>query len=321
MPRLTADELPGPRRYDGVFEGGGTKLPGLIGAAAALEQSGFTPYRLAGTSAGAIVAAGLMGYDPKELRDIIYDLPFDIFLDGNGWGRKTLNLAYHRGIYKGEKFYDYFKLLLAARGIERFGDLHANGHYALTVYTADITNGRLVALPEGAAMYGMHPDNVEVAWAVRCSMALPIFFRPVVMEHEGHDVYFADGGILSNFPIWTFDSGTTPRWPTFGILLKEGTKDERHHQISGLVSYLEAMFQTMLKAHDRRFVRPGDYRHRTISVPVGDAGTTEFDMNLKRKRWLFQRGWMAAERFLSTWKWEEYVRWAERERRVTHRSR
>ena len=26
-----------------------------------------------------------------------------------------------------------------------------------------------------------------------------------------------DGGILSNYPIWIFDSPTTPRWPTFGF--------------------------------------------------------------------------------------------------------
>lgn len=284
-----------------------------------MEDNGFTPYRLAGTSAGAIVAAGLLGYDPAELRDIIYELPFDIFLDGNGWGRKSFSLLWHHGVYKGEKFYDYFKLLLQARGIERFGDLRANGHYALTVYAADITHGRLVPWPEGAAMYGLDPNQVEVAWAVRCSMALPFFFRPVTLEVQGEDVYFADGGLLSNFPIWTFDSGTVPRWPTFGVLLQEDRRGHKH-KIGGLASYVEAMFQTMLKAHDRRFIRPGDYRHRTIPVPVGGAGTTEFDMPLRRKRWLVRQGYQAADRFLAKWSWEEYVRWAENERRVRRRS-
>ena len=50
------------------------------------------------------------------------------------------------------------------------------------------------------------------------SMSIPVFFEPVT-AWTSHEI--VDGGLLSNFPIWLFDTppGTTPRFPTFGLLL------------------------------------------------------------------------------------------------------
>ena len=45
------------------------------------------------------------------------------------------------------------------------------------------------------------------------SMSIPFFFEPVVHKKS----YFVDGGILSNFPVWLFDSPGIPEWPTFGF--------------------------------------------------------------------------------------------------------
>ena len=44
-------------KADLVLEGGGVKGIGLVGALSVLEQSGYTFERVAGTSAGAIVAS------------------------------------------------------------------------------------------------------------------------------------------------------------------------------------------------------------------------------------------------------------------------
>jgi predicted acylesterase/phospholipase RssA len=45
------------KRVDLVLEGGGVKGIGLIGALAVLEERGYVPQNVAGTSAGAIAAA------------------------------------------------------------------------------------------------------------------------------------------------------------------------------------------------------------------------------------------------------------------------
>ena len=53
---------------DLVLEGGGTKLPGLVGAVEALAASGYDFHRIAGTSAGAIVGSlTAAGITPQAL--------------------------------------------------------------------------------------------------------------------------------------------------------------------------------------------------------------------------------------------------------------
>ena len=51
---------PAPLRADLVLEGGGVKGIGLTGAVATLARAGYSFTRVAGTSAGAVVAAFLV---------------------------------------------------------------------------------------------------------------------------------------------------------------------------------------------------------------------------------------------------------------------
>src|SRR4051812_71346 len=70
---------------DLVFEGGGVKGIGLAGAFAALQQRGFAPKSVAGTSAGAITAALVAaGYSSAELDEVLLKIPFAEFKD-EGW--------------------------------------------------------------------------------------------------------------------------------------------------------------------------------------------------------------------------------------------
>ena len=57
---------------DGVFSGGGIKGFALIGAIEVLESKDFTFKRLAGTSAGSILAALIAaGYTSREIMDLM----------------------------------------------------------------------------------------------------------------------------------------------------------------------------------------------------------------------------------------------------------
>jgi NTE family protein len=256
-----------------------------------------------------------VGYIPDELRQILMD--FRQFKDGGRLGRKGYNIWRHKGIYKGDIFYRTIQDLMKAKGIQYFGDLRdpeqedPKFRYKLKVFTADVTMARLVSLPDDAMLYGLQPDYIEIAWAVRASMSIPYFFRPVKLGES----YFVDGGLLSNYPIWTWDSTSTPPWPTFGVVLEE-EDSTKGHRITGNVSFLEAMFNTVLKAHDRRFIRPADFKHRTIKVPVGDVKATDFDLTADRKNWLYHNGVQAGLTFMKNWSWDEYVKWSQTERGI-----
>ena len=101
----------------------------MAGAYAALEQAGYEPQNVAGTSAGAITAALIAaGYSADELREIIFDLDYRQFED-RGWEDRVplvnqpLSILLAQGIFEGERFLAWMRDLLEAKGIETFAQL------------------------------------------------------------------------------------------------------------------------------------------------------------------------------------------------------
>src|SRR5689334_9963902 len=118
---------------DLVFEGGGVKGIGLVGAYAALEQEGWKPECVAGTSAGAITAALVAaGYTAAELRDEVLALHFRDFKD-EGWEDripvvgKEISILRDFGVYEGRRFLQWMTEKLDRKGIRTFGDLEPTG--------------------------------------------------------------------------------------------------------------------------------------------------------------------------------------------------
>lgn len=307
-----------PNRYDACFNGGSVRGGALVGALAAIEEVGFLPSHFIGASAGAIVAAlRIGGYTPPEIKQIMDDLDYNVFLDCPGWVPKTFAAIHYHGIHPGDTIRTWIRELLGKKGVKEFGDLKfANPSedrykYQLTVVAADITNRQLIRFPWDAKQYGIEPDRLPVDLAVRCSMSIPYFFRPVILN----GCYIVDGGLISNFPIWEFDSEGTPAHPTFGLLLETGGKTEKSI-ITSNVTFISAMINTMLDADDKMYIRPEDLKIRTISLPTGTVGMLDFSLTKEEKQALYDSGYAAAKRFLATWSWEKYVEWAKRVRGV-----
>jgi NTE family protein len=313
------DESP---QADLVLEGGGVKGIGLVGALAVLEQRGWRPACVAGTSAGAITAALLAaGYGSEELRQMLLELDFHKFED-RGWedripGGELVSILKDKGVFEGDYLHDWIEGLLAEKGVHTFADLrnateaeNEQRRYRLRVIASDVTGRRLLALPQDATHIGVDPDELSVALAVRMSMAIPLFFEPVHVN--GHLI--VDGGLLSNFPVWLFDShGRAPRWPTFGLLLVEPEpRKSVAHRLSGdgdrtgLLDFFKALAQTVLEAHDRLYLEQADFA-RTIPIPTLGVRTTEFDLTRDRSLELYDSGSKAAEGFLAAWDSDAYV--------------
>src|SRR5215216_5879049 len=104
---------------DLVFQGGGIKGIGLVGAYSVLEERGYQPVNMAGASAGAIVAALVAaGYSGEELYRVMKELPLKAFKD-QGWEDRFLRIVSiplsffkDKGIYEGNEFYDWIKQAL-----------------------------------------------------------------------------------------------------------------------------------------------------------------------------------------------------------------
>ena len=308
-------------RVDGVFEGGGVKGIALVGAASQIEAAGYEFVNLAGTSAGAIVATLLAaGYNAAEVKQTINGINFSTFEDPNLIGRipyvgALVDEIFNKGLYKGDVFLNLMRNLLAKKGIHTFRDLiqpefagDDRYRFKVRVVASDISRGRMLVLPQDITIndYGIAPEDLEVALAVRMSMSIPFFFEPIKLKNS----YIVDGGLLSNFPVELFDSAGVPAWPTFGYkLVVSGQADPTHlvqHPISGPISELAALFFTAMEAHDAYYLS-NDKFVRTITIDSLNVASTDFNLTPAQKEALYQSGVNAAKTFLDHWDFQKYI--------------
>ena len=315
-------------KVDAVFEGGGVKGIGLVGALEPLERRGIRLQNVVGTSAGAIVAAlAAAGYSADQLRCILEELDYRQFTDLSWTDRvpllgPALSMLRDKGLYQGTYFENWMRelLLRSPRKVRTFRDLHMDGekpdskyYYKLQVIAADLTRRKQLVLPWDIRDYGRDPEELDVAWAVRMSMSIPFFFEPVkIQDAQGCTCYIVDGGVLSNFPVSILDDDKpNPPWPTFGFKLVhavdgDGVVQSEPCRIRGPLSLLRALFVTMMEAHDARYIQRKNF-DRTIPVPTLGVGTTDFGIQKARAQALYDSGQGAAERFLSGWDFQKWI--------------
>ena len=329
-----ADQKPA----DLVLSGGGVKGIGLVGAVVALMEAGYRPQRVSGTSAGsivgAVVAAASMGQQlgPEDVKELALQLDYHKFTDPGPVERLPLlgpSLAVLRGtgIYKGDYAHDWVRSQLHNLGVHTFGDLAIHDdslpperRYKLVVTVADVTTGQLVRLPwDYRRVYGLDPDDQPVADAVRASMAIPFFFRPVSLTGStGLRSTLVDGGILSNFPVDSLDraDGRTPRWPSFGVTVLPNLPEGNDKVIPALAPLrmlgaphlLEGVITTALVGRDQAYLNEPWVNARTIRVDSTDVGFLDFDISDNEIEALYAKGYAAAKKFLSTWDWHAYLK-------------
>jgi NTE family protein len=300
-------------RADAVFEGGGIKGIGLVGAVARAEELGYEWQNLAGASAGAIVASLLAaGYKAVEIAEILNNTNYKEFKDTNWIGNTPpgmiYNLIKYGGLYNGDRFEEWLSELLSWKGVKNFGDIlydkDADSIYRwkLTVIVSDITRKRLLVLPRDLEGLLINPDAFPIARAVRMSMSIPIFYKPIVLKGN----YMVDGGALSNFPVWVFDSEGTPEWPTLGFKLVEPSAKPLTHRRMGPISLLRELLSTMIEARDSRYIQDRDFV-RTITIPTGNVNTIQFNISRQDSAILYNSGYDAAEEFFKSWDFDKYI--------------
>ncbi|MFC0522644.1 patatin-like phospholipase family protein [Pontibacillus salicampi] len=291
---------------DGVFSGGGVKAIAFIGALKVVEEKGYKFDRVAGTSAGAIIAAFIAaGYSSAQIRNFFDTLQLDKLLDPPMMGNwfpfsKWLSLYFRLGINKGQKLEDWIYEELGKQNIYTFKDLPEG---SLKVIASDLTLGRMVVIPDDLErLYGIDPNHFSVAKAVRISAGLPYFFIPERLQGKSTvKSVMVDGGLLSNFPIWVFTSPNERRIrPILGMKLSTSTDNIPPRKIKNAIEMFQALFSTMKKAHDARHISKAEAVD-IIFIPVEDVDTTDFDMSDEQKQKLITLGEIQADLFLRSW--------------------
>jgi NTE family protein len=238
---------------------------------------------------------------------------------------KEISVLRDSGVYEGRRFLDWMTEKLDRKGIRTFGDLEPTGSddpkraFRLQVIASDVTRHEMLVLPRDAEKIGSTPKTLSIAYAVRMSMSIPIFFEPVNHSNDstGVEHLIVDGGMLSNLPVWLFDAEERPRFPTFGLLLVESpARTSVGDRLSGapgavsrsgsIIEYLKAIAQTLMEAHDRMHVDEAEFA-RTIPIPTLGVRTTDFDLSRERTLELYRSGYDAAKSFLGSFDFEAYI--------------
>ena len=285
---------------DAVYSGGGIRGYALIGAQQALEENGFRMRRVAGTSAGSIIASFVAaGYSGKEIEEIMMDVTADDLLDkefGTTWPFfRWMLLYWTMGLYKGKKLETWVDGILKQKGIRTFGDLPEQK--TLRIVASDITSGTIAVFPDDLPKYGINPATFPIARAIRMSCSIPYFFRPVKIKHRK----FVDGGVLSNFPMWLFDTDHVKKdRPVIGLKLNPDKLPLPQNEIDNAVTLFTALFDTMRNGHDNRYISRKHVKD-IVFIPVPKEVALDFNLSKEKKEELIDTGRRSAETFLKKW--------------------
>jgi NTE family protein len=338
-----------PNKADLVLAGGGVKGIGHVGALSVLEEHGYEFQRMAGTSAGAIVGSLLAaGLPARKIFEVLRALDFTRFRDRGMLCKlpllgPPLSALLQSGVYEGDAAREWLKAELEKAGVRTFADLKIrdprsalprNESYRLVVMATDVTRGKLVRLPWDYERYGLDPDEQLVADAVRASISIPFFFKPVTLPAgedqpvpiDGVRSQLVDGGVLSNFPIDVFDrtDGKTPRWPTFGVTLIPVLPQGNEKLLPGLgilrrgpgrllqsLGLFESLVTTMVVGHDQGQLAKPWVAARSMRVDTDKFGVVDFELTQADQHELYGNGRHTAEDFLDAWHegggWDGYL--------------
>ena len=248
------------------------------------------------------------------------------------------------GLNPGDKLYEWISDQLAQNGVSTLADLNklittlpdglthrltgekiSSYDTSLRIVVADITTSTKVVFPDMAAMYWKEPDKVNPASFSRASASIPAIFQPFTVGDISHlmenverwerlgsfsgtlpnKVSFADGGLLSNFPIDLFKRQGIPRAPTFGVSL--GDKSRTAKNVDKVEQYAERLFNALRHSADYDFIFKNPlYNHLIAYVSTGKYHWLDFNMSDEDKLGLFREGMIAGYKFLEEFDWEQY---------------
>jgi predicted acylesterase/phospholipase RssA len=275
----------------GVFQGGGCKALAFVGAYKEAVERGVFFSGVAGTSAGAIVAAMIAaGASPDELESAVLNTDFSSFKQvprdapapaDAGWARYFLRCSWnenHRqvakllrylGLFSSQKIEEWLENQL--RSVLGFSELRAvrfkDLNIPLHVVATDLRGAKPIIWSSDTT-----PD-ISVAYAVRCSCTIPGYFQAV-------DSSFVDGGIVSNLPAFVLNGRSSVQFEKLLCFTFASEKDAPEHSNDKGTPLIEDYVKSLISSaidgavHIQTELQPNLHVIEIGSLPLG---TVDFE--------------------------------------------
>lgn len=289
-----------------VFKGGGVKGIAYVGALKALENAGILPEitGFAGTSAGAITAAlASCKISSDALNTFLSSTNYNDFKDKGSVFNFLNDLANHFGPYEGNYFLnDWFKIFLKQQGIDpniTFSGVYNSFGSSLKIFSTDLNTQTVQEFSEKTT------PNVQIAFAVRASMSIPMFFRGWQFpDSQPTDHIYVDGGVMYNYPIDSFDSAASPLNQTLGFFLTDLTGQPTPpngltYGVTHMELYVKSLFEALLSSQDYMVQNNGFEENRTIQINDFGIAATDFDITPAQAQQLYNSGLNSTQNFLT----------------------
>jgi len=305
-----------------VFEGAGLRGIAYAGALLELEerQQLCEVQEVAGTSAGATTACLLsVGFSPVELVDQIGQTDFARFNDSRG-GMIGAAIRMNRefGWFEGKAFTQWIEERIWEKTGSRdltFAELRflAAGNqdfYELRIVATSINNQRVISFSADT-----YPD-MRIADAVRASMSVPFYYKPLVIDCDGHVIdscpdngrcdICVDGGISANYPIHVFDeNGVNPGTLGFRIDSQEQIAHDRvgselcSFEVLNFRDFITSFYVFVLESNNRSGMTAEDW-NRTVLISDCDLSPRVRKLSQAEKEALIEAGRKAAREYVET---------------------
>ncbi|MCB9345541.1 MAG: patatin-like phospholipase family protein [Lewinellaceae bacterium] len=280
-----------------VFQGGGVKGLAYVGALQELDKQGIYAQveGVAGTSAGSIVSALVsLRYSVGEINTIMQGTNMASFMDRENLLKK---LKYF-GLHPGDAFLNWIKKQIRQSPLKvadtvTFQQLKDKGARDLHVYATDLFTRNICHFSAETT------PNAIVAEAVRASMSIPVFFNAWKFSNNiPTDHIYVDGGVLLNFPLFTFDDMGMPPKSTLGFELANLTGKQVLHSFKywHWGEFVKNTFETLLMAQVVDLSSDEKELNRVIRINDLGISATDFDLTDEQKQELVQSGWDATKK-------------------------
>lgn len=274
-----------------IFGGGGIRGLAYCGAHKALIEHDIKLTGCAGSSIGAVFASLIaIGYDYKEIYEILSNVSFEMFIDINTDLKKELAIS------KGKIFLDWIKDKIEKKF---YGENYKKGamppvkfsdiKYNLIIYSVDLTNLKYHEFSQQKT-----PD-FEIASAVRASVSMPGLFTPT--EVDGN--LLVDGDLLKSTPLWRVsDSIKNSKERIIEFRLED---NETPKKVTNSIGYLNRVYNAICGFATDYIVDL--YREKDkfdyIKINTEDVSVVDFLIPKEKKQELFEIGYKKTNEYFA----------------------
>jgi predicted acylesterase/phospholipase RssA len=274
-----------PRRL--LFSGGGIRVVSYLGVIQVLEEKQFLNHVMeyCGVSAGGLVALMLaLGYKLSVIERFCYMYDFSNVRSVEP--ENAFEFLENYGIDDGQNLEKLLHKILYYKGFgskATFKELKESGRVkSLRIWASDIQHLKPIEFSAEKT------PNIEVVFALRASMCIPMYFMP--LRHPETGTFIVDGGVFDNYPISCLSY--PEREDSLGITFEF---NKTPVEVQDFSQYLSLITNGYYRPSYQELV--SKYKDRTIVIPCAEHSALDFEASKEDRQLLVSIGRQATEDF------------------------